>query len=47
MVGFNAARTKAAVYVRYRTAHFSDGLTLKELKDGNWVTAPQGCAGTA
>ena len=47
MVGFNAARTKAAVYVRYRTAHFSDGLTLKELKEGKWVTAPQGCAGTA
>jgi len=46
-VGFNAARTKALVYVRFRTEHFSDALLMKELKEGKWVTGPQGCAGTA
>jgi len=46
-VGFNAARTKALVYVRFRTSHFSDGLLMKELKDGKWVTGPRGCAGAA
>ena len=46
-VGFNAARTKALVYMRIRTAHFSDGVLMMELKDGKWVTGPQSCVGVA
>lgn len=46
-VGFNAARTKALVYVRFRTAHFSDALLMKELKAGQWVDGPQACGGIA
>ena len=46
-VGFNAARTKALVYLRFRTTHFSDALLMKELKAGAWVDGPQACVGTA
>ena len=46
-VGFNAARTKALVYVRFRTSHFSDAVLMKELKEGKWVTGPQSCGGVA
>lgn len=46
-VGFNAARTKALVYVRFRTLHFSDAVLMKELKDGKWVTGPRSCGGVA
>jgi hypothetical protein len=48
-VGFNAARTKALVYVRERTAHVSDGLSPWILSGGSWVRDPNGqsCAGVA
>ena len=46
-VGFNSARTKALVYVRFRTAHFSDAVVMKELKEGKWVTGPKSCGGVA
>jgi len=46
-VAFNATRTKALVYVRFRTAHFSDAVEMKELMDGKWVTGPQSCSGAA
>jgi len=46
-VGFNAAKTKALVYVRFRTAHFSDAVLMKELKEGKWVTGPRSCGGGA
>jgi hypothetical protein len=46
-VGFNAARTKALVYARYRTKHFSDALLMRELKEGKWVAGPMGCSGVA
>ena len=44
-VGFNAARTKALVYARFRTLHYSNELLMKELKDGKWVTGPRACGG--
>ena len=44
-VGFNAARTKALVYARFRTLHYSFELRMKELKDGKWVDGPQACGG--
>jgi hypothetical protein len=48
-VGFNAARTKALVYVRNRTTSFSDGLMPLILSGGSWVRDPNGrsCAGVA
>ena len=46
-VGFNAARTKALVYVRFRTSHFSDAVVMKELKEGKWVSGPRSCGGVA
>ena len=46
-VGFNAARTKALVYARFRTLHYSDELLMKELKDGKWVDGPRACRGSA
>ena len=46
-VGFNAARTKALVYARFRTLHYSDEFRMKELKEGKWVDGPGGCGGAA
>lgn len=46
-VGFNAARTKALVYARFRTLHYSDELRMKELRDGRWVDGPRACGGSA
>jgi len=46
-VGFNAARTKALVYVRFRTTEFADALVMTELKDGKWAILPGGCSGLA
>ena len=46
-IGFNAARTKALVYVRSRISSHSDGIVMKELKDGQWVTGPYSCVGVA
>lgn len=46
-VGFNAARTKALVYARFRTLHYSHEFRMKELKEGKWVDGPRGCGGQA
>jgi hypothetical protein len=46
-VGFNAARTKALVYARFRTLHYSDEFRMKELKEGKWVDGPRACVGAA
>jgi hypothetical protein len=46
-VGFNAARTKALVYVRVRTSHISDAVLMMELKERKWASAPQSCGGVA
>ena len=46
-VGFNAARTKALVYVRSRMSNFSDAVVMKELKEGKWVTGASSCGGVA
>ena len=46
-VGFNAARTKALVYARFRTLHYSHEFRMKELKDGKWVDGPRACGGGA
>jgi hypothetical protein len=46
-VGFNAARTKALVYARFRTLHYSHEFRMKELKEGKWVDGPRACGGTA
>jgi hypothetical protein len=46
-VGLNADKTKALVYVRFRTASISDALLMKELKDGVWVAGPRSCVGVA
>jgi hypothetical protein len=47
-VGFNAAKTKALVYYRSRTSRDrSDGIVMKELKEGRWITGTRSCGGVA
>jgi hypothetical protein len=47
-VGFNAAKTKALVYARNRTARgLSDGIGMWELKEGRWVIGSRSCGGIA
>ena len=47
-VGFNAARTKALVSSRSRTAQgLSSGMGMWELKDGHWVSGARSCGGVA
>ena len=47
-VGFNTAKTKALVYFRVRTARsLSDGMGMRELKEGRWDWGPRGCGGVA
>jgi hypothetical protein len=47
-VGFNAAKTKALVYRRNRTAQgLFDGLGMWELKEGHWIIGTRACVGVA
>lgn len=47
-VGFNAAKTKALVYVRNRTAQgLFNGMGMWELKAGRWITGSGSCGGVA
>ena len=47
-VGFNAAKTKALVYMRNRTARgLFDGMGMWELKEGRWISGSRWCGGVA
>jgi hypothetical protein len=47
-VGFNAAKTKALVYVRNRTAQgLFNGMGMWELKAGRWISGSRSCGGVA
>jgi hypothetical protein len=47
-VGFNAAKTKAVVYKRNRTARgLFDGMGMWELKEGHWISGSRWCGGVA
>jgi hypothetical protein len=47
-VGFNAAKTKALIYVRDRTAGgLSYGIGMMELKEGRWIAGSRSCGGVA